>query len=292
MALRRVLITGCADGGLGAALAVAFRQKGHEVFAAGLNISEMSEAKSAGAHTLTLDVTSQQSINRCMEEVKQLSNNSLDILVNNAGRNYGMPVVDIDIDEMHKLFQVNVYPIITVTRAFLPLLRNAQKQNGAGILVNNTSIQSLVPLPFDGAYNASKAASAMLTSVLRLELDPFNIKVVDLKTSSVKTQIHNFKPSAARELPNDSIYSFARPELNAMFRGTGKTEGAITSAEWASGVVQALSQPNPPATVWIGGQSTTIWWYQWVPQFFADKVLKSLAGIPAMKRKAETLARN
>ncbi|KAH6949701.1 hypothetical protein BKA56DRAFT_606896 [Ilyonectria sp. MPI-CAGE-AT-0026] len=282
MAGRRVLITGCADGGLGASLVLSFRKAGSHVFAAGLDVNEMTEAKAAGAHTMTLDVTSQESIDKCLVEVERLTGGSLDILVNNAGRNYGMPVVDIDLPEMRTLFEVNVYPIISVTRAFLPLLRRAQ--HGNPVLVNNASVQSLVPLPFDGAYDASKAAAAMLTSVLRLELDPFGIRVVDLKTSGVKSQIHSFKASATRQLPPNSIYSFAKAELEAMFRGAGKVESAIPASTWANTVVKSILRSSPPATVWAGGEATKIRLAQWFPQFITDHMLKQVSGIYKLRK--------
>ncbi len=84
---RTVLITGCSDGGLGAALAIAFHEAGLHVYATARNPSKMTELTSLGIETLTLDVLSDSSITAC---VNKLSN--LDILVNNAGACYSMPV--------------------------------------------------------------------------------------------------------------------------------------------------------------------------------------------------------
>ncbi|KAF8848337.1 NAD(P)-binding protein [Acephala macrosclerotiorum] len=78
-----LLITGCSDGGLGAALAVAL----HET----------------GLHTMTLDVLSDSSI------AASVKLSSLDILINNAGAGYTMPVSDISIPEAKKLFDLNVW---------------------------------------------------------------------------------------------------------------------------------------------------------------------------------------
>src|ERR1700748_1171583 len=103
-AKRSVLITGCSDGGLGAALAIAFHEAGLHVYATARDPSKMKELSALGIETLTLDVLSDSSIAAC---VSQLT--SLDILVNNAGAGYSMPVSDISITEAKKLFDLNVW---------------------------------------------------------------------------------------------------------------------------------------------------------------------------------------
>src|ERR1700712_4043024 len=112
-----VLITGCSDGGLGAALAIAFHEAGLHVYATARNPSKLEEVKSHGIETLTLDVLSDSSIAACVAKLSQL-----DILVNNAGAAYSMPVTDLAIAEAKKLFDLNVWSYIAVTQAFLPLL--------------------------------------------------------------------------------------------------------------------------------------------------------------------------
>ncbi len=55
------------------------------------------------------------------------------------------------------------------------------------MIVNNTSIVGVIPMPWQGVYNASKAALASLTDTLRLELEVVGVNVVDLKTGAVKS---------------------------------------------------------------------------------------------------------
>lgn len=76
---RIVLITGCSDGGTGAALAEAFRNSGLRVIATSRNIKKMDYLASLGVETLELDVLSESSISACVGKL-----DSLDILVNNA----------------------------------------------------------------------------------------------------------------------------------------------------------------------------------------------------------------
>ena len=168
---RTVLITGCSDGGLGAALAIAFHEAGLRVYATARNPSKMTHVGSLGIETLTLDVQSDVSIAACVSKVTDL-----DILVNNPGGAYSMPVSDLSIPEAKKLFDLNVWSYLAVTQAFLPLLLKSK-----GMIVNQTSIVSAISIPFQSAYNASKAAMAMFSDSQRLELQPFGITVVDLR---------------------------------------------------------------------------------------------------------------
>lgn len=70
----------------------------------------MPGAKNANCCTLALDVTYPTSIKSYCEEAVLLSEGSLDILVNNVGRNYGRPIIDIDVFEMRNIFKATIQP--------------------------------------------------------------------------------------------------------------------------------------------------------------------------------------
>jgi 1-acylglycerone phosphate reductase len=150
---RTVLIAGCSEGGMGAALAVAFHEAGLHVYATARTPSKIAQLASLGIETLTLDVLSDSSIAACVSKLS-----SLDILINNAGASYSMPVSDLSIPEAKMLFDLNVWSYLTVTQAFLPLLLKSK-----GMIVNQTSVVSSTALPFQSAYNASKATMAMFS---------------------------------------------------------------------------------------------------------------------------------
>ncbi len=102
---RTVLITGCSEGGMGSALAVAFHEAGLHVYATARDLSKMTHLTSLGIHTLVLDIQSSSSIANCVAE---LSSCKIDILVNNAGASASMPIADLSLSEAKKLFDVNV----------------------------------------------------------------------------------------------------------------------------------------------------------------------------------------
>jgi len=118
-----------------------------------------------------------------------------------------MLLVDVSISEAKKLFDLNVWSHIAVTQALLPLLFESSK----AMIVNQTSVGAITTLPFQAVYNASRAALAMLSDTLRLELQPFGIKVVDLKTGIVRTNIlENLLELKQPALPKGSIYEPAK----------------------------------------------------------------------------------
>jgi 1-acylglycerone phosphate reductase len=158
---RTVLITGCSEGGMGAALAIAFHRAGLHVYATARDLSRMQQLTSLGIETLALDIQSDSSIAAC---ASKLSPRSLDILVNNAGASASMPISDLSLLEGKRIFDLNVWSQLAVTQAFLPLLLKSK-----GMIVNHTSVVSTTAVPFQSVYNASKAAMAMFSDSMRLE---------------------------------------------------------------------------------------------------------------------------
>jgi 1-acylglycerone phosphate reductase len=282
MAPKTILITGCSEGGLGDALARAFSSRGHHVIATARNPSKMKHFEALNIQTLSLDVLSSDSIEPCVSNVAACTNGSLDILINNSGAGYSMPLIDVSIPEARRLFELNVWSMLAVTRAFLPLLL---KSHQGGMIVNNTSIVSVLPNPMAGIYNASKAAAAMLTDTLRLELAPFNIKVVDLKTGAVKTNFFsNLTGGAEPVLPKDSIYMPAREAIEKSMRGEAVAGDMVSAKKWAEQVVADLLAPKPPLRVWRGGNAWLIWFVRrFMPFNFIDGNLEKMGGLDVLK---------
>ncbi|KAJ6125569.1 Short-chain dehydrogenase/reductase SDR [Penicillium samsonianum] len=272
---RNVLITGCSDGGLGAALAIAFHENGLNVYATAREPSKMTEVASRGIKTLCLDVLSESSITSCVSQVHEL-----DILVNNAGGGYGMPVSDLSIPEAKKLFDLNVWSYLAVTQAFLPLLLKSK-----GLIVNHTSVASLCTVPFQSAYNASKAAMATFSDSQRLELKPFGIKVVDLKTGIVKSNFQKNQRNQARvSLPVGSIYERVKDVVEKTNRGEIFEGSGMPSQEWANLVVNDLLKGQPPSNIWRGTQAWLVRVGSVLPFGFLDGTVKKLTGLDVIEQ--------
>lgn len=285
MSKRTVLITGCSDGGLGAALAIAFHEAGLKVFATARNPSKMSQLSSLGIELLTLDVISDSSIAACVSQLSSLNISSLDILVNNAGAQFLMPISDLSIPDAKKIFDVNVWSHLAVTQAFLPLLLRSPH---GGIIVNQTSIGACLTIPFQSVYNASKAAFAMFSDTLRLELQPFGIKVVDLRTGVVNSNLIGNVQQTQKEsdqlLPEGSVYTPAKDTVEKALRQEAFVGQGMPSDKWAREVVGDLMKTKPPAVIWRGKSASLTRFATVLPSGLFDGTVKKLTGLDLVEK--------
>lgn len=172
-----VLVTG-ATSGIGRAASLQFAEAGYRVFATGRNpaaLARLAEEASGRMETLVLDVTAARSIAEAREEVLgRTGGHGLDVLVNNAGFGVAAPVELVRDADLRAQFETNVFGLVSVTRAFLPEMR----QRGSGRILNVSSINGRFTLPFLGIYDASKYAVESLSDAMRMELAGFGIEVV------------------------------------------------------------------------------------------------------------------
>lgn len=221
---RWALITGVSAGGMGEGHANALLERGINVIATAIDMQLLdslqvrTNSNGAALIRLQLDVTSQDSINSAVEEVKQTTNGKLHWLFNNAGYGYYMPLLDVDLDKARKQYEVNVWGVVAVTQAFFPFLRAAK-----GTVVNQSSMAGVQGFnrPYMGIYSSSKAAVYSLSDCMRVELAPFDVKVVTLVTGSVKTEFFNNKEGGRLvTLPAESAYSPIRKHIETMLQGS------------------------------------------------------------------------
>ena len=273
---RTVLITGCSDGGLGAALAVAFHEAGLHVYATARNPSKMSHLASLGIETMTLDVLSESSIKACVSKLS-----SLDILVNNAGATFLMPIVDVSIPEAKKTFDLNVWSYIAVTQAFMPLLLKSK-----GMVVNQTSVGGCTTIPFQAVYNASKAAIVLISDTLRLEMEPFGVKVVDLRTAVVKTNlIRNMREDQKPTLPKGSIFEPAKETVEKALRQEQFDDAGMPADKWAKLIVKELTvKGKPKPVIWKGESAWLTWLGTVLPFGTLDNFIKKLTGMDVVAK--------
>jgi len=139
--------TGTSVGGISSALVSAFASQNLTVFATARDISRIPASLSSlpNVQVLTLDVTSPALINAAVEAVKTKTGGTLDYLINNAGAGYTIPIADVDIEVGKKVFDVNFWGVLSVTKAFMPLPLEAE-----GIVVNISSVGALVHTPWIG----------------------------------------------------------------------------------------------------------------------------------------------
>ncbi|MCJ1421744.1 hypothetical protein MMC32_008110 [Xylographa parallela] len=250
---RSVLITGTSSGSVGSALAKSFAAHGFTVFAGLRSVSKVDPSLSALAnvHVVTLDVASEESIAAALEFVTSKTKGSLDCLVNNAGVTYTSPLVDTDIETARKVFDVNFWGVLSMTKAFVPLLTKSQ-----GTVVNVSSVGAIVHTPYLGIYSASKSALTIASETLRLELAPFDINVITAMLGVVKSNLH--VNSAEYTLPAESMYKSVEEKIKDSDLGKDVPK-AMEPEVFASRLVKDILH-RKKGLVWKGNMAHVVKW--------------------------------
>lgn len=194
---KTVLITGCSPGGIGNALAREFHSQGLQVFATARTAEAIKDLADLGIITLSLEVTSEDSINVCKAEVLERTGGGLDYLVNNAGRNYTVPAIEAEYSEIESVYATNLFAVIRLCQTFMPLLRQSK-----GTIVQIGSAAGCIPYAWGSVYNASKAALHSYSASLRVEVAPLGVHVITVVTGGVKSRISR----VSRSLAEESVY--------------------------------------------------------------------------------------
>lgn len=180
---RTAIVTGGAAG-IGLGIVRRLLDDGMNVLAADRNPESCDAARrmldGRSAHVMEADVAIEQQTEAVVEETLARFG-GIDLLCNNAGVRHIAPLAEICLADWRESFQVNVDAALLSARAVLP----AMQEQGGGVIVNIGSISGSVPYAGGGAYAASKAALAMLTRVLAMELGPLGIRVNCIAPGSI-----------------------------------------------------------------------------------------------------------
>jgi NAD(P)-dependent dehydrogenase (short-subunit alcohol dehydrogenase family) len=203
-------VTGSSSG-IGQAVARRFAERGWRVFATmrapdgagGQALRDEAAARGWRLTTPALDVTSDESVGAAVGGALAETGGRLDVLVNNAGYYTLGALEDMTPDELRAQLETNVVGVQRVTRAALPAMRGRR----AGTIVTLGSVSGRVAVPMTAAYTASKWALEGMIEALRLELLPFDVRVVLIEPGPYESALHvNEKEAGAASHP-DSAYA-------------------------------------------------------------------------------------
>lgn len=237
-----IMVTG-ASSGIGRVSASRLADAGHVVFAAARrgHVLDTLAAEHPGTRPIVLDVTDQESIDSARGQVRLATGgHGLDVLVNAAGAMTLGPVEVVPDEQARAQFEVNLFGLLAMTRAFVPPMR----ERGGGRIVNVSSILGRFALPGQGLYSASKFAVEAASDALRMELAPFGVRVVLVEPGVTDTPLYE---SAAASLPR---YDEAlQPYRSAWPAGFGfppqLLRGTASVDSVAGQMVRAALVPNP-----------------------------------------------
>jgi len=229
--MKTILITGCSSG-IGYATARYLKGKGYRVFATCRKQKDVNRLQKQGFESFLLDVSSSESINKAVKEIKKRTE-SLYALFNNAGIVIPGAIEDFSRKTIKLQFEINIFGAIELTNAIIPLFR----KNNKGRIIFTSSILGLISTPYKGLYAASKYAMEGFVDSLRLET-PKGIHVTLIEPGPIHTNIRenalinfkkyidrknsvhkeNYKKLKVRDLENKKISFFKLPAIKVAMK--------------------------------------------------------------------------
>jgi NAD(P)-dependent dehydrogenase (short-subunit alcohol dehydrogenase family) len=240
---KSILITGCSSG-IGLCVAKGLQQRGYRVFATARKPEDVERLNGMGLESLILDLADSNSIQSAVQDILHRTQGKLYALFNNGA--YGQPgaVEDLRREVLREQFETNLFGWLELTNLVIPVMR----QQGAGRIIQNSSILGIVALPMRGAYVASKYALEGLTNTLRLELHGSGIAVSLIEPGPIESQFRaNAFAYYKKNIDRDSSVhreSYLRTEARLSQPGPGMPFTLPPEAVLKR-VVHALEHPRP-----------------------------------------------
>jgi short-subunit dehydrogenase len=237
--MQAVVITGLAQG-MGREVArLLARSKvpvaGFDVDTDGIE-SLKKEFEQAGCdHLLTiLDITDRPGILKFRDAVLEKFGR-VDAVLSNVGVDCFGPFEELDLDRALKWLEINVIGAAAIFQAFLPSMREAR----GGKLVAMSSMVGQLPFPFDSIYTASKYAIEGLAATLRIEVEPFGIKVALIEPAGVSSSF------AARRKPPAEGSPYRERAIRFIERDKVLVGQGLAPGQAAAAIVKVINSKNP-----------------------------------------------
>ena len=175
-----VLITG-ASSGIGKSISLYLISKGFKVYGTCRDPKKyfINEYK-----LLKCDINSANEIEETVNYVLK-KENKIDVLINNAGVGVTGPLEETSYEDIIKAYKTNLFGPIEIIKKCIPSMRNEKK----GLIINITSILAYFGTPYRGVYSATKSSLEIIGEVFNMELNKFNINVVNIAPGDFKTDI-------------------------------------------------------------------------------------------------------
>jgi len=249
MESRSVLITGCSSG-IGLDAARGLKARGWRVFATCRQEADCALLRAEGLESFPLDLADETSIETAVGEAASRTGGRLDALFNNGAFACPGAVEDLPRGALREIFEVNLFGTHDLTRRFIPMMR----AQGAGRIVNCSSVLGIVGARWRGAYVATKFAMEGLTDVLRLEMRGTGVEVILIEPGPIGTMIRQ------KSIPHFEKWidweGSARAEeyrslLSRLYESRGPDRFQLPPAAVTAKLVHALESPRPRARYYV-----------------------------------------
>jgi NAD(P)-dependent dehydrogenase (short-subunit alcohol dehydrogenase family) len=261
---RTVIVTG-ASSGIGWETGKEFARFGANVVLASRNRERLEQLTEELAGlpgrrlVIPTDVSDIRQVEAMVAQTLQVLGR-VDILVNNAGLRLDATVVEGKMDHMRQVIETNLWGALYCIRAVMLPMRS----QGGGVIVNVSSVEARVPVPYNGVYSASKAALTALSDALRLELADDAIRVVTVHPGLTATGMSDnaikevLLPPHSGFLRDVSAARVARRIVQAA--RSGRRDVYVTLSDRLGVAVKSLSPPLVDwgiRRLWLSSQRAT-----------------------------------
>ena len=265
---KTAIVTG-ASTGIGYAVAETLVRAGYEVFGTSRRTSGDGPQ---GVTMLACDVTIQPSVDKMVADVLAQTGR-IDLVVNNAGLGLVGAAEESSLEQVHALFDVNVYGAMRVINAVLPTMRGQR----SGRVVNISSALGLLPAPYMAYYSATKHAIEGYTESLDHELRAFNIRAALVEPAYTRTSMESNALDPDTKLPE---YDQPRAQMFAL--NIQKIEEGDDPIIVAETVLRAATDAKPRRRYPAGKTAKQLSLLRrFVPASMFDKSLRKELGLPA-----------
>lgn len=202
---KTALITG-ATSGIGEATAYEFAKQGINLILCGRRLTRLTTIQEAlnrltNVHILNFDVRDKDATKKAIESLPE-NFKQIDILINNAGNAHGLdPIQDGSLDDWDAMMDINVKGLLYVSKAIIPQM-TARK---SGHIINIGSSAGKEVYPKGNVYCGSKHAVLAITEGMRIDLNPYGIKVGAVNPGLVETEFSKVRFKGDKKA--DSVYS-------------------------------------------------------------------------------------
>ncbi|MGW0160193.1 SDR family NAD(P)-dependent oxidoreductase [Mycobacterium sp. NPDC003323] len=245
---RRWFITGGTPGGFGMAYADAALEAGDRVVLTARRPDELHDwARKHGdrVRVTALDVTDSAQVRAAVRDAEEHFG-GIDVLVNNAGRGHYGSIEGMDDQAVRRMFELNFFAVLDVTRAVLPGMR----ARGDGWIINMSSVAGLTAVTGFGYYSATKYAVEAVTDALREEVAAQGIKVMAVEPGAFRTRAYaGFADEPISEAVPD-YHEMLEQVRAAMIAQDGTQPGDPRRGVRA--VLAAMAQDAPPRRLVLG----------------------------------------
>ena len=186
---QKVAVVTGSSSGIGFETSLALARKGYVTYATmrdlrkSKNLEGIAHDENVSLKTIEMDVDYDHSVGNAIDKIVGESGR-IDVLVNNAGFGLFGSLEDLEMEEIKKQYETNVFGVIRVTKNVLPTMRLRQN----GIIVNINSIAGLAGVPSQSIYCGTKFAVEGFSESLSFEVEPFGIKVILVEPGAINTE--------------------------------------------------------------------------------------------------------